>query len=56
MCIRDRLGAVALSPVVGSLLEFSERAAACVQKVPIPVVLVALACYIIVDAWHPLKY
>ena len=56
LVIGTTLGAVALSLVVGSLLEFSERASACVQKVPIPVVLVALACYIIVDAWHPLKY
>ena len=56
LVIGTTVGAVALSLVVGSLLEFSERASACVQKVPIPVVLVALACYIIVDAWHPLKY
>ena len=56
LVIGTTVGAVALSLVVGGLLEFSERASACVQKVPIPVVLVALACYIIVDAWHPLKY
>ncbi len=56
LIIGTTLGAVALAFCVGGLLEFSERASACVQKVPIPVVLVALACYIIVDAWHPLKY
>ena len=56
LIIGTTLGAVALALCVGSLLECSERASACVAKVPIPVVLVALACYIIVDAWHPLKY
>ena len=56
LVIGTTVGAVALALCVGTLLEFSERASACVQKVPIPVVLVALACYIIVDAWHPLKY
>ena len=56
LVIGTTVGAVALSLVVGSLLEFSERASACVQKVPIPLVLVALASYIIFDAWHPLKY
>ena len=56
LIIGTTLGAVALALCVGSLLEFSERASACVAKVPIPLVLVALACYIIVDAWHPLKY
>ena len=56
LIIGTTVGAVALALCVGSLLEFSERASACVAKVPIPVVLVALACYIIVDAWHPLKY
>ena len=50
LIIGTTLGAVALALCVGSLLEFSERASACVAKVPIPVVLVALACYIIVDA------
>ena len=56
LVIGTTVGAVALALCVGTLLEFSERASACVQKVPIPVVLVALASYIIVDAWHPLKY
>ncbi len=51
LIIGTTLGAVALALCVGTLLEFSERASACVQKVPIPVVLVALACYIIVDAF-----
>jgi hypothetical protein len=56
LVIGTTVGAVALAFCVGSLLECSERASACVAKVPIPLVLVALACYIIVDAWHPLKY
>ena len=56
LVIGTTVGAVALALCVGGLLEFSERASACVQKVPIPVVLVALASYIIVDAWHPLEY
>ena len=56
LIIGTTLGAVALAFCVGSLLECSERASACVAKVPLPLVLVARACYIIVDAWHPLKY
>ena len=52
--IGTTLGAVVIAFIVGVILEASESIAHCVQSVPVPAVLAALAAYIIVDAWYPL--
>jgi len=45
------IGSILLAFVVGTLLQSSERVAACVEYIPVPVILVGLAAFILISAW-----
>ena len=51
LVIGTTIGAVLIACVVGALLESSESVAACVERIPVPVVLAVLAVYIVTFAW-----
>jgi len=45
------IGAILIAVVVATLLQSSERIAACVEKIPVPLILGGLAVFILVAAW-----
>mmetsp|Transcript_15882 Transcript_15882/g.64037 ORF Transcript_15882/g.64037 Transcript_15882/m.64037 type:complete len:324 (+) Transcript_15882:268-1239(+) len=45
------IGAILIALIVGSLLQSSESLAACVESIPVPLVLIGLAAFIVISAW-----
>jgi len=48
------LGAILIALFVGTALEYSERLANCIAYIPVPLVLIFLAVFVVVDAWTTL--
>jgi len=51
LAIGITIGSILIALIVATLLQSSERVASCVEVIPVPLVLVGLAAFILVSAW-----